>query len=152
MCRSLCSPAYGIMKLLRILAVPVALICIGAGLWQLETTTVGLSIAQATVGKTPVTVFRPGAAQAPDRLDKVFGRSGNGSLDERGPALGLLFFGLTLLGWPLAAIFRACRFHQRGRSLSGGGFFPSRSRPRSLPPSSYGRCRRTFFPSCRATT
>jgi pimeloyl-ACP methyl ester carboxylesterase len=50
------------MKLLRILAVPVALICIGAGLWQLETATAGLSITHATVGKTPVTVFRPGSA------------------------------------------------------------------------------------------
>jgi pimeloyl-ACP methyl ester carboxylesterase len=50
------------MKLLRILSVPVALICISAGLWQLETTTAGLSITRATVGKTPVTVFRPGSA------------------------------------------------------------------------------------------
>ena len=47
------------MKLLRILAVPVALFCIGAGLWQLESTTAGLSIDRATVGETPVTVFRP---------------------------------------------------------------------------------------------
>ena len=47
------------MKLLRILAVPVALFCIGAGLWQLESTTAGLSITPATVGETPVTVFRP---------------------------------------------------------------------------------------------
>ncbi len=54
------------MKLLRILAVPVALFCIGAGLWQLESMTAGLSISRTTVGKTPVTVFRPeSAAQAP---------------------------------------------------------------------------------------
>ena len=54
------------MKLLRILAVPVALFCIGAGLWQLESTTAGLSISRTTVGKTPVTVFRPeSAAPAP---------------------------------------------------------------------------------------
>ena len=48
-----------IMKLLRILAVPVALFCIAAGLWQLESTTAGLSITRTTVGATPVTVFRP---------------------------------------------------------------------------------------------
>ena len=47
------------MKLLRILAIPVALFCIGAGLWQLESTTAGLSITRTTVGETPVTVFRP---------------------------------------------------------------------------------------------
>ena len=54
------------MKLLRILAVPVALFCIGAGLWQLESTTAGLSITHFSVGETPVTMFRrESAAQAP---------------------------------------------------------------------------------------
>ena len=54
------------MKLLRILAVPIALFCIGAGLWQLESTTAGLSIMRSYVGETPVTVFRPeSSAPAP---------------------------------------------------------------------------------------
>ncbi len=52
------TPVWQIMKLLRILAVPVALFCIGAGLWQLESTTAGLSISRTSVGETPVTVFR----------------------------------------------------------------------------------------------
>ncbi len=60
------TPVWQIMKLLRILAVPVALFCIGAGLWQLESTTSGLSISGTTVGATPVTVFRlENAAPAP---------------------------------------------------------------------------------------
>jgi hypothetical protein len=47
------------MKLLRILAVPAALICIGAGLWRLEGATAGLKITHAYAGRTPVTVFQP---------------------------------------------------------------------------------------------
>ncbi len=46
------------MTLLRILAVPVALICIGVGVWRLESATAGLTITHAYVGETPVTVFR----------------------------------------------------------------------------------------------
>ena len=65
-CSLLSTPIWRIMKLLRILAVPVALFCIGAGLWQLESTTAGLSISSTYVGETPVTVFRPeSAAPAP---------------------------------------------------------------------------------------
>ncbi len=134
------------MKLLRILAVPVALICIGAGLWQLETIRVGLSIAHATAGKMPVTVFRPGVAQAPDWLDKVFGRSGNGSLDERGPALGLLFFGLTLLGWPLAAILPRVSIPPTGAELKWRGLLPVAIAPAILTPLILWKMPTNFLP------
>ncbi len=50
------------MKLFRILAVPVALLCIGTGLWQLESTTAGLSVTHTFAGQTPVTVFRPASS------------------------------------------------------------------------------------------
>lgn len=54
------------MKRLRILAVVVSLIFIGAGLWRLENATAGLSVTKSFVGETPVTVFRPeGGARAP---------------------------------------------------------------------------------------
>jgi pimeloyl-ACP methyl ester carboxylesterase len=57
---------WKIMKLLRILAVPVALMCIGAGLWRLEGATAGLKITHASAGRTPVTVFqREGGGPAP---------------------------------------------------------------------------------------
>ncbi len=46
------------MKLLRILAVPVALLCIGVGVWRLESATAGLKITHAFAGRTPVTVFQ----------------------------------------------------------------------------------------------
>ena len=134
------------MKLLRILAVPVALICIGAGLWQLETIRVGLSIAHATAGKMPVTVFRPGVAQAPDWLDKVFGRSGNGSLDERGPALGLLFFGLTLLGWPLAAMLPRVSIPPTGAELKWRGLLPVAIAPAILTPLILWKMPTNFLP------
>ncbi len=66
LCHLLSAPACGIMKLLRTLAIPVALICIAIGLWRLESATAGLSITPGFVGKTPVTVFRPeSAAPAP---------------------------------------------------------------------------------------
>ena len=126
------------MKLLRLLAVAVALICIGAGLWQLETTTAGLSIAQATVGKTPVTVF--------DWLDKVFGRSGNGYLDERGPALGLLFFGLTLLGWPLAAMLPRVSISPTGAELEWRRLLPVAIAPAILTPLILWKMPANFLP------
>ncbi len=146
------------MKLLRILAVPIALICIGAGLWQLETTTAGLSITQATVGKTPVTVFRPGSAaaapmvaahgfaEARDRLDKAFGRSGNGYLDERGPALGLLFFGLTLLAWPLAAMLPRVSIPPAGAELEWRGLLPVAIAPAILTPLILWKMPTNFLP------
>jgi pimeloyl-ACP methyl ester carboxylesterase len=46
------------MKLLRILAAPVALFCIGFGIWRLEGATSGLTITHAAAGRTPVTVFQ----------------------------------------------------------------------------------------------
>ncbi len=48
-----------IMKVLRLLAVPVALLCIGVSLWRLEAATTGLSVTYDHAGRTPVTVFRP---------------------------------------------------------------------------------------------
>ncbi len=47
------------MKVLRLLAVPVALVCIGVSLWRLEAATAGLSVTYDHAGRTPVTVFRP---------------------------------------------------------------------------------------------
>jgi hypothetical protein len=126
------------MKLLRILAVAVALICIGAGLWQLETTMAGLSITHATVGKTPVTVF--------DWLDKVFGRSGNGYLDERGPALSLLFFGLTLLGWPLAAMLPRVSIPPTGAELEWRRLLPVAIAPAILTPLILWKMPTNFLP------
>jgi len=43
--------------------------------------------------------------------------TGNSHLDERGPALGLLFFGLTLLGWPLAAMLPRVSIPPMGAGL-----------------------------------
>ena len=60
--RAVASPSpsvCGLMKFLRILAVPAALISIAIGLWQLESATAGLSITRTLVGETPVTVFKP---------------------------------------------------------------------------------------------
>jgi hypothetical protein len=131
------------MKLLRILAVPVALICIGAGLWQLETTTAGLSITQATVEKTPVTARRVsfehiGAPYSPD--------TGNGYLDERGPALGLLFFGLTLLGWPLAAMLPRVSIPATGAELKWRKLLPVALAPAILTPLILWKMPANFLP------
>jgi hypothetical protein len=144
------------MKLLRILAVPVALISIGIGLWQLESATAGLSVTRTFVGETSVTIFADGAtrrvsfspgvehigvlyssasmAAALDWLDKAFGRTGNGYLDERGPALGLLFFGLTLLGWPLAALLPRVSVPPTGAGLRWRKLLPVAIAPAILTP------------------
>jgi hypothetical protein len=144
------------MKLLRILAMPAALICIGAGLWQLETTTAGLSITHATVGNTPVTVFRAGrAAPAPvvviahgfaGSQQLMFGRNDNGYLDERGPALGLLFFGLTLLGWPLAALLPQVSVPPTGAGLKWRRLLPVAIAPAILTPLILWKMPTNFLP------
>ena len=131
------------MKLLRILAVPVALICIRAGLWQLETTTAGLPMTQATVGKTPVTARRVsfehiGVLYSPD--------TGNGHLDERGPALGLLFFGLTLLGWPLAAMLPRVSIPPTGAELQWRRLLPVAIAPAILTPLILWKMPTNFLP------
>ncbi len=43
-------------------------------------------------------------AEARDWLNTAFGRSETGDLDARGPWLGVLFLGLTVLGWPLSTL------------------------------------------------
>jgi pimeloyl-ACP methyl ester carboxylesterase len=52
------SPIRALMKLLRILAAPVALFCIGFGIWRLEGATAGIKVTHAAAGRTPVTVFQ----------------------------------------------------------------------------------------------
>ena len=85
-------------------------------------------------------------AQARDWLDTVFGRNGNGYLDERGPALGLLFFGLTLLGWPLAALLPRVSVPSAGAGLRWRKLFPVAIAPAILTPLILWKMPTNFLP------
>jgi len=85
-------------------------------------------------------------AQARDWLDTVFGRNGNGYLDERGPALGLLFFGLTLLGWPLAALLPRVSVPSAGAALPWRKLLPVAIAPAILTPLILWKMPTNFLP------
>ncbi len=85
-------------------------------------------------------------AQARDWLDTVFGRNGNGYRDERGPALGLLFFGLTLLGWPLAGLLPRVSVPPTGAGLKWRRLLPVAIAPAILTPLILWRMPTNFLP------
>ena len=85
-------------------------------------------------------------AQARDWLDKAFGLTGNGYLDERGPALGLLFFGLTLLGWPLAALLPRVSSPPAGAGLTWRKLLPAAIAPAILTPLILWKMPTNFLP------
>ncbi|HWJ19620.1 MAG TPA: alpha/beta fold hydrolase, partial [Geobacterales bacterium] len=84
--------------------------------------------------------------QARDWLDTAFGRNGNGYLDERGPALGLLFFGLTLLGWPLAGLLPRVSVPPTGAGLRWRRLLPVAIAPAILTPLILWKMPTNFLP------
>lgn len=85
-------------------------------------------------------------AAALDWLNKAFGRTGNGYVDHRGPALGLLFFGLTLLAWPLAALLPRVSVPPAGASLRWPRLLPVAIAPAILTPLILWRMPTNFLP------
>jgi len=55
--------------------------------------------------------------EARDWLNAAFGRSGMGDIIARGPWLGLLFFGIALLAWPLSKLLPQVSSIQLGAGL-----------------------------------
>jgi hypothetical protein len=74
-------------------------------------------------------------AEALAWFDAVFANNGSGYLDEPGPWLGLLFAGLVLLGWPLAALLpRAATLARCGFGLGWLRLLPAAIAPAVLTP------------------
>ena len=59
-----------------------------------------------------------------DWLNAVFDRHQTGFIDARGPCLGLLFFGLVALGWPLAGLLPHAAARPLGAGLSWRRLLP----------------------------
>ena len=74
-------------------------------------------------------------AAAVDWLEQAFGQShSNSYLDKRGPAIGLLFFGLALLAWPLAALLPRVSVPPIGAGLRWRKLLPLAIAPAILTP------------------
>jgi pimeloyl-ACP methyl ester carboxylesterase len=73
-------------------------------------------------------------AQARDWLDRAFGRTGNGYIEARGFSLALLFFGLTLLAWPLAGLLPRVSAPPEGAGLKWRKLLPVAVAPAILTP------------------
>jgi pimeloyl-ACP methyl ester carboxylesterase len=87
-------------------------------------------------------------AQALDWLNRVFGVSGGGGyLDARGPYLGLLFFGLVLLGWPLASLLPRVSEPPQGADLRWRSFLPVAIAPAILTPLILWKMPTDFLPT-----
>ena len=87
-------------------------------------------------------------AEARDWLDRTFGLSnGSGYIDARGPYLGLLFFGLILLGWPLAALLPRVSVPPAGASLPWRRLLPVAVAPAILTPLILWKIPTDFLPT-----
>jgi pimeloyl-ACP methyl ester carboxylesterase len=84
--------------------------------------------------------------EARDWLNTVFGRSEAGVLDERGPALGLLFFGITLLGWPLSKLLPRVSKIRLGAALPWRKLLPIAVAPAILTPLVLWKAPTAFLP------
>ncbi len=84
--------------------------------------------------------------QALDWFDRAFGRDGNGYIDARGASIGFLFFGLTLLGWPLASLLPRVSAKQLGAGLPWRRLLPVAIAPAILTPLILWRMPTHFLP------
>lgn len=73
-------------------------------------------------------------AEALGWLDAAFGRRGDGFLDARGPALGLLYLGLVALAWPLASLLPRVAPFPLGAGLPWRRLLPPAVLPALLTP------------------
>ncbi len=119
------------MKLLRILAVPVALLCIGAGLWRLESATAGLSITHTFAGETPVTVFRPKSAAPAPVVVIAHGFAGSQQLMQP--------FAATLARNGFIAVTYDCLGHGRNPQPMRGDVDKEKEGPTPLLVAEFGR-------------
>ncbi len=85
-------------------------------------------------------------AEARDWLNAVFGRSGESYLDGRGPALGLLFLGITLLGWPLSKLLPRVSEVPLGAALPWRKLLPVAVVPAILTPLILWKAPTAFLP------
>lgn len=84
--------------------------------------------------------------EARDWLNAAFGRASNGSLDARGSAVGLLFFGITLLGWPLSKLLPKVTEKPVGAALPWSKFLPIAIAPVVLTPLLLWKLPTNFLP------
>ncbi|MDP2412221.1 MAG: alpha/beta hydrolase [Pseudolabrys sp.] len=73
-------------------------------------------------------------AAARDWLNEVYGRSGSGFIDARGPWLGLLYLGLIALAWALARLLPPAAAAPRGLGLPWRLLLPAAIAPALLTP------------------
>ncbi len=87
-------------------------------------------------------------AEARDWLGRAFGEpKGEGYLDARGPYLLLLFFGITLLAWPLASLLPRVSEPPQGAGLRWREFLPVAVAPAILTPLLLWKAPTNFLPT-----
>ncbi len=89
---------------------------------------------------------RESMAEALSWFDQAFGRQGDGFLDVRGGALGLLFGGLVALAWPLAGLLPRVTATRSGAGLSWRQLLPVAVGPALLTPLILWQLPTSFLP------
>jgi dienelactone hydrolase len=79
-------------------------------------------------------------------LDESFDRSGSGFVDRRGPGLGLLFFGILALAWPLSRLLPPVADQPQGAGLTWRRLLPVAVAPALLTPLILWRVPSDFLP------
>ncbi len=85
-------------------------------------------------------------SEARDWLNETFAWSGSGYADGRGPALGLLFLGLTVLGWPLSKLLPKVSAPPVGAALPWRKLLPVAVAPALLTPLILWKLPTNFLP------
>jgi pimeloyl-ACP methyl ester carboxylesterase len=75
-----------------------------------------------------------GIGAALDWLNQAFGRTGDGFIDTRGRALGLLFLGIVALAWPLSRLLPRAATQPLGAGLGWSRLLPVAILPAVLTP------------------
>jgi dienelactone hydrolase len=75
-----------------------------------------------------------GIGAALDWLNQAFGRQGDGFIDSRGQALGLLFLGIVALAWPLSRLLPRAATQPLGAGLGWSRLLPVAILPAVLTP------------------